>query len=70
MTTQPRPLGSRFVPALAAFFTCLAIGLALSALLGVTKAIAVPVGIVISTAVAAYAAFCAGSNVRNTANRP
>lgn len=53
---HPAPLGSLFVPALAAFFTCLVIGLAISALLGLPMRGAVPAGLVVSGVVAVFCA--------------
>ncbi len=57
MADAPPPVGTLVVPALAAFVTCLVVGLALSALLGLPMQTAVPAGIVVSALAAVYAAF-------------
>ncbi len=54
---EQRPFGHLFVPALAAFFTCFAIGVGFSAIMGVEMRFAVPAGILVSATVAWYAAF-------------
>jgi hypothetical protein len=52
-----RPFGHLFVPAVAAFFTCFAISVGISAVMGVEMRLAVPAGVLVSATVAWYAAF-------------
>ncbi len=56
MALEPQPFGHLFVPAIAAFLTCFAIGIALCAVMGIQMRIAVPAGIVVAAAAAFYAA--------------
>ncbi len=54
MNEPPKPFGATFVPAIAAFLTCFAIGVGLSVMMGVELRIAVPAGMAVSATVAFY----------------